>query len=361
MNSTTITNVLYNYFSLKKNKLQWTGTLEDLKAFVLTEIDANIAESTSWQSPSGGTWQFDSKPLSVTWHSKSGNIYFKGDNGEDLTERVHSLNLKQGEHELVAKTDNPTEVELVKQIENVSARVDIDDLSACNAVKLPNITASVTEEVLMSTTNGAIAEKHSSQHHQNDEAISQSQSPNAKVESTKSKTTLNLHKESQNIHAVSKSQNILGNTNLNCNCEFEIGTLKSKMERFADNVANKLDDLTSEIHYVANKLYSIVALENVIDDLKKEKLDLYKTNVDLREQNISMKNTIADLSLTNANLKNEKASLLTALRLIQLDQNQLTANANAVERGKPWQVVNERKTLDETKNLQVTLIYCRII
>ena len=187
MNSTTITNVLYNYFSLKKNKLQWTGTLEDLKAFVLTEIDENIAEGTSWRSPSDGTWQFDSKPLSVTWHSKSGNIYFKGDNGEDLTERVHSLNLKQGEHELVAKTDNPTEVELVKQIENVSARVDIDDLSACNAVKLPNITASVTEEVLMSTTNGAIAEKHSSQHHQNDEAISQSQSQNAKVESTKAK------------------------------------------------------------------------------------------------------------------------------------------------------------------------------
>ena len=98
MNSTTVTNVLYNYFSLKKNKLQWTGTLEDLKAFVLTEINENIAESTSWRSPSGGTWQFESKPLSVTWHSKSGNIYFKGENGEDLTERVHSIvNLRQGE------------------------------------------------------------------------------------------------------------------------------------------------------------------------------------------------------------------------------------------------------------------------
>ena len=61
-----------------------------------------------------------------------------------------------------------------------------------------------------------------------------------------------------------------------------------------------------------NKLHSIVAFENVIDDIKKEKLDLCKTNADLREQNVSMKNTIADLSLTNENLKNEKASLLTA-------------------------------------------------
>ena len=57
-----------------------------------------------------------------------------------------------------------------------------------------------------------------------------------------------------------------------------------------------------------NKLYSIVAFENVIDDIKKEKLDLCKTNAD------EMKNTIADLSLTNENLKNEKASLLTALQ-----------------------------------------------
>ena len=151
MNSIT---VLYNYFSLKKNKLQWTGTLEDLKAFMLTEINENIAESTSWRSPSGGTWQFDSKPLSVTWHSKSGNIYFKGENGEDLTERVHSLvNLRQEEHILAVKNDIPTEIEPAKPIENVSARADnddIDDTGVCNAVKLLDITASVTEEALMS-------------------------------------------------------------------------------------------------------------------------------------------------------------------------------------------------------------------
>ena len=147
MNSITVTNVLY--FSLKKNKLQWTGTLEDLKAFVLTEINENIAENTPWRSPSGGTWLFYSRPLSVTWHSKSGNIYFKGENGEDLTERVRSLvNLRQGEHVLTVKNDNPTEIELVKPIENVSARADngdLDDMGVCNAVKLLDITASVTE------------------------------------------------------------------------------------------------------------------------------------------------------------------------------------------------------------------------
>ena len=183
--------------------------MEDLKAFVLTEINENIAESTSWRSPSGGTWQFDSKPLSVTWHSKSGNIYFKGENGEDFTEGVHSLvNLRQEEHVLAVKNDIPTEIELVKPIENVSARADnddIDDMGVCNAVKLLDITTTlVTEEALMSI-NGPNAEKHSSQHYENDEVILQFQSPNAKIQTTKSETTINLHKESPNIHAVSKS------------------------------------------------------------------------------------------------------------------------------------------------------------
>ena len=71
MCSIAVSNVLYGYFCLKKNKLKWSGSLEDLKAFVLTEISEEIAERTSWRSPSGGTWQFDSKTLSITWHTKS--------------------------------------------------------------------------------------------------------------------------------------------------------------------------------------------------------------------------------------------------------------------------------------------------
>ena len=85
MCSTTVNNVLYGYFCLKNS-----GTLEDLKAFALTEISEEIAECTTWRSPSGGTWQFNSEMLSVTGHSKSENIYFKGENGNDLTNRIHS-------------------------------------------------------------------------------------------------------------------------------------------------------------------------------------------------------------------------------------------------------------------------------
>ena len=83
-----VMNVLYGYFDVKKNKLKWTGLLEDLKAFVLTLIDEETAEATTWHSPSGGKWIFESKPLVVTWQMKSENIYFEGEKSVALEEQI---------------------------------------------------------------------------------------------------------------------------------------------------------------------------------------------------------------------------------------------------------------------------------
>jgi hypothetical protein len=105
---------LYRYFCYKKNKLKLAGSLEDLKAVVLTEVDEEIAENTTWRSPSGGTWKFDSKVLSVTRQTKSQNIYFEGERGEEVTKRIISLS-NQGEHASVntysAKVYKATETE----------------------------------------------------------------------------------------------------------------------------------------------------------------------------------------------------------------------------------------------------------
>ena len=43
MISSTIANVLYGPFNIKGNKIIWTGSLEDLKALVLTEVDEDTA------------------------------------------------------------------------------------------------------------------------------------------------------------------------------------------------------------------------------------------------------------------------------------------------------------------------------
>ncbi len=62
MNSSRVINTL---FGRKKNKLTWSGTLEDLKAFVLTIIDEQTAQSSKWHSLSGGKWCFNSEQLKV--------------------------------------------------------------------------------------------------------------------------------------------------------------------------------------------------------------------------------------------------------------------------------------------------------
>jgi hypothetical protein len=75
-----------------------------------------------------------------------------------------------------------------------------------------------------------------------------------------------------------------------------------------------LDDLA--IEKKENKAYSILVLESRIDELKKENLDVCKTNAELRKGNTSMKHTIADLNDKVKSADKEKASLITAIKLL---------------------------------------------
>lgn len=128
------------------------------------------------------------------------------------------------------------------------------------------------------------------------------------------------------------------------NPKFEIGALKFKLEKFADKVSYKLDDLAIEIDSIKeNKAYSILVLESRINELKKDKLDLCKNNAELRMENTAMKHTIADISLINKNFENEKSSLLTALQLIQNDYNQVNSREDNLGIKKPWQNSNTNR------------------
>ena len=88
-------------------------------------------------------------------------------------------------------------------------------------------------------------------------------------------------------------------------------------------MVTRLDELAFEINVVKeNKPYSIVTLEGVIDELKKEKAELCRKNEALRESNNNMQQTISQLSQTNKQLEEEKSSLVTAIKIIQNDFNQ---------------------------------------
>ena len=94
-----------------------------------------------------------------------------------------------------------------------------------------------------------------------------------------------------------------------------------------------MDDLAIEINNIKeSKAYSIVVLENRIDELMKEKLDLCKTNAELRKENITIKHTIVDLNDKAKSAEEEKASRITAMLLYkEKEGNEDQINVSQVE------------------------------
>ncbi|CAB4017810.1 Hypothetical predicted protein, partial [Paramuricea clavata] len=288
-------NVLYGYFGLNKSKLKWSGTLEDLKAFVLTEISEEIAENTSWRSPSGGTWQFDSKMLSVTWHSKSENIYFKDDiNADALELEMKLIRSSKMIKDILAKETKerkPSLVDLYRELlqePECFPKSDIEKPEDTSTKEGNPVKASNRH---LDFSNSIVHEAQSSKEETN----------------TNLSTSANLHKEPMNLYRVPHSYIPLGDRNKNYNPEFEIGALKFKLESFAENVNSKFQALTKEVADIKeNKVYSIIILENTVHELKKGKYDLIKANNDLREKNEVLHKKISDFNSTVQRLEDEK-------------------------------------------------------
>ena len=279
MISSTIANVLQGHFNIKRNKIIWTGSLEDLKALVLTEVDEDTAQNTTWRSPGGGKWSFESKMLSITWHSKSEYIYFGGEKGNSLLKRVQSF-LEQGED--ASSNGDAAESQLRKSLENILTE-DSDDAS---------ITDDTSQNSLCIANECEGAKKLINQHDKHGEAAPNPKSSKYEIDEPiiEATSTDNLHKEPLNLHTAPKPDNMefikktkkhspLGKLSSTYDHGIEINLLKTKLDRFPENVSTKLDDLAFEINHIKeNKTYSIVILEDIINELKKEKLASAKQN-----------------------------------------------------------------------------------
>ena len=100
------------------------------------------------------------------------------------------------------------------------------------------------------------------------------------AENTRSKTC--VQSVPQDLHTANTSLNPSGGIDESHGCDSEMRLLRLTFERFADNVINKLTNLANEISNIdENKPYSIVVLESLIDEHKKEKAELSKVNEEL--------------------------------------------------------------------------------
>ena len=98
----------------------------------------------------------------------------------------------------------------------------------------------------------------------------------------------------------------------------EIHEIKSNMECFANSVNRKLEVISNEISSIKEfKAYSILSLEEVVSDLNKEKLVLSNKNDKLEKENKDLCVSLSELRAKVLDLQDEKASLLTAMKLIQ--------------------------------------------
>ena len=121
---------------------------------------------------------------------------------------------------------------------------------------------------------------------QHGKATSNPKSSKYEVEESVTETisTDNLYKESLNLHTPPKSDKTtstdnskkesllhtapkpVGNLRPSYDHDIEINLLKSKLDRFAENVSTKLDDLALEINHIKeNKPYSTVISEDQIN------------------------------------------------------------------------------------------------
>ncbi len=197
------------------------------------------------------------------------------------------------------------------------------------------------------------------EHEKQGEAILYTESIN-QDKSTMKSLNGNVFNEPPNLHRVSNecgehvnTTNPLRDMYNNYKYDSEISVLEAKFERFTQKVTNQLEDIALEVNNIEeNKPYSILVLENRANDLKQEKHELSKKNDDrandlkqekhelskknddLRELNMTLSHSVSDLRLANKNLESEKASLLTALKLIHGDFTRMTETTNAVNQSR---------------------------
>ncbi|CAB4012362.1 Hypothetical predicted protein, partial [Paramuricea clavata] len=105
--------------------------------------------------------------------------------------------------------------------------------------------------------------------------------------------------------------------------------LRSKLDSFTEIVNRKLEVLADEVYAIKeNKPYSILVLEDVNNELKKEKIELNRKNEELEKKYLNLYQSTSVLRAKVIDLENEKSSLTTALRLVHQDNDLLIKRLN---------------------------------
>ena len=101
------------------------------------------------------------------------------------------------------------------------------------------------------------------------------------------------------------------------------------------------------------KVDPLLTSENVVDELRNDKLSLVKENSELREKMLNLSLTTSDLKTKVKDLEHERDSLITALKLQQQDieQNRTTTQKRLAE----WKTTSAPKNKDNQASATLNL------
>ena len=262
-----------------------------MKTFVLTEVDDKTAAKTTRHSLGGGKWKFS------------------GDNSTNLIERVH---------EFLKRRECASQTSYVEPLESKSQSEDENE--ACDGSEYPSEAHNMSHDPVAADKDANIEYEKQGDSILYIKSVNQNKTTKKSLNENAFNEPFNLHKVPNECGEKLNKTSPLKDIYDNYNNESEISVLKFKFEKFAQSVTNKLEDIASEVNNIKeNKPYSIIVLENTVNDLNQEKYELAKKYDDLKEINTALSHTISDLRLKNKNLESENASLLTALKLTQDD------------------------------------------
>ncbi|CAB4007613.1 Scavenger receptor cysteine-rich type 1 M130 [Paramuricea clavata] len=164
-----------------------------------------------------------------------------------------------------------------------------------------------------------------------DKIIKLNQELGSEVMQQSSNYAKNLHADLEttisHLHTGSQHDNL--KTNVTSKTDSEMNQLRSKLDNFTEIVNRKLEVLADEVYAIKeNKPYSILVLEDVNNELKKEKIELIRKNEELEKKYLNLYQSTSVLRAKVTDLENEKSSLTTALRLVHQDNDLLSKRLN---------------------------------
>lgn len=273
---------------------------------LLQFLSINLCDG-KWTSPGGDAKLYENDDISIRWYANAQTITVSGENKDEIEEKLNSvasISMK------LTKISNNTE--------------GLDELSHLEADK--NL-ACVTDDPLETFKK----------------------SLNCKLQALTKEFTANMSAVNNTLLEHSNELKQLKNQD----SESDLNELICNFNRINDKV-----------EVISHEIYNIKTSNNQLDqtdminNFKREIDELKQENTNLRDRNATLSYVMSDLQTKVKDTENEKNSLITAIKLLQLDSTHPSEN-----QVNTWQTVQRKNSnvgkpssnvTHETSNMKVT-------